>query len=76
MRNLRCPKCESGMEGGFVVDRSHNQRAALPVWTEGEPERSFFTGLKVRGRKRYTVLTARCRKCGYLESYANDPVGR
>jgi len=69
-----CLRCRSSMEPGFVVDRGHNQRAATQKWVEGEPERSFWTGLKTKGRESFEVTTFRCERCGWLESYAVDRI--
>jgi len=65
-----CLRCRGSMEPGFVVDRGHNHRASTQKWVEGEPERSFWTGLKTRGREAFEVETYRCERCGWLESYA------
>jgi hypothetical protein len=57
------------MEEGFVVDRTHGG-AAPASWVAGAPEKSFWTGLKLKGRAQLQIAAWRCRKCGYLESYA------
>jgi hypothetical protein len=67
----RCPKCDGQMEEGFMLDRTYG--AQLPSqWVEGEPEKSFWFGTRTAGREILRVTTYRCRKCGYLESYASD----
>jgi hypothetical protein len=48
------------------------QRAHDVGWMEGNPEKSFWTGLKTTGRQRYSVMTYRCERCGFLESYAGS----
>lgn len=65
----KCARCGTPMEPGFVLDRTY---AAMTQssWVEGTPERSFWTGLKLRGHQRLAVTTYRCPGCGYLESYA------
>lgn len=69
--NLNCPKCQSEMEVGFIAD--HTQSAKLPGdWVEGEPVKSFWSGTKISGKKQYRVVTYRCVRCGYLESYATE----
>ena len=60
------------MESGFVIDKVGNDSSRAPEWAEGAPERSFWTGLKLDGRERHTVVTYRCSRCGYLESYASS----
>jgi hypothetical protein len=58
------------MEPGFIADRGHFDVAAQQEWVEGAPEKSFWTGLKTKGRESHEVLTYRCERCGLLESYA------
>jgi hypothetical protein len=49
------------MEPGYVMDRMHG--GALPEsWIEGEPEKSFWTGLKTGGREKFGVRTFPVRK--------------
>jgi len=58
------------MESGWVAD---NTQAGLTQqnWSAGEPQPSFWTGLRVEKRDQVVpVTTLRCPKCGYLESYA------
>jgi hypothetical protein len=64
-----CPKCGGAMEEGFLLDRTHGGVGAS-AWVAGVPEKSFWTGLKLKGRAQLPVATWRCRRCGYLESYA------
>lgn len=64
-----CPKCGGAMEEGFLLDRTQSG-AAASAWVAGAPEKSFWTGLKLKGRTQLPVSTWRCRRCGYLESYA------
>ena len=68
-RSLSCPRCSGQMEAGFTVDEGHGTRS-VPKWVEGEPVKSIWTGLRLRGREKFEVVTYRCRRCGYLESYA------
>jgi hypothetical protein len=39
-------------------------------WYPGEPEASFWMGLKLNKGVAVIVSTFRCPSCGYLESYA------
>jgi hypothetical protein len=73
-RALNCLRCQATMEAGFIVDKVHDNVRGLAEWVEGEPERSFWTGLKTKGHEKYFVRTYRCTRCGYLESYAVNPV--
>ena len=57
------------MEPGYVIDEGYGTRT-VANWVSGEPERSIWTGLKLRGKEKLSVTTYRCRRCGYLESYA------
>ena len=57
------------MAEGFVVDESYGTRN-VPYWFEGRPEKSIWTGLNPRGRASHGVVTWRCGRCSYLESYA------
>ena len=57
------------MDPGFIVDEGYGTRS-VPKWTAGEPQKSIWTGLKLRGRDRLEVRTYRCHRCGYLENYA------
>jgi hypothetical protein len=59
------------MERGFLLDRKRNT-ARPGEWIEGEPERSFWSGLKLRGRKRLQVVAHRCPRCGRLDLSAPE----
>ena len=74
MRTQRCPKCSQPMEEGFIVDYTHGGQTQAH-WVEGPPQRSFWTGLTLRGRVRRDVATFCCTKCGFLESYAKPEEG-
>ena len=67
-----CLRCRGPMERGFVLDRGHGQHKDTQKWIEGKPERSFWMGLKTKGREQHPVRTFRCERCGYLESYAQE----
>jgi hypothetical protein len=59
------------MEPGFILDKSYGSNyVASPEWAEGATEQSIWTGVKMSGRERHPVITYRCVKCGFLESYA------
>jgi phage FluMu protein Com len=66
---IKCPKCGKEMEEGFIADYTHGA-VLVSKWVEGEPEKSFWLGTKMRGKENMKVKTYRCRGCGYLESYA------
>ena len=68
-RAPNCPKCHVGMKEGFELDEAYGYRTAT-YWVEGRPERSIWTGVKIRHKTKLEVVTYRCTACGYLESYA------
>ena len=68
-RSLSCPRCGGSMETGYTIDVGYGTKA-VPKWVAGEPQKSIWTGLKVGGKDQLEVTTYRCRRCGYLESYA------
>ena len=53
---------------GFVVDNTDRGRQ-VSSWVEGEPRKSFWTGLKF-DKEPIPVRTWRCNRCGFLENYA------
>ena len=65
----QCPKCSAEMDRGFQLDMT-DSRIRPAVWLGGEPEKSFWTGVKLRGKVSYEVEVFRCKECGYLEHYA------
>jgi hypothetical protein len=68
-----CPKCQSTMEQGFVVDKSYGETMMatkhVSRWAPGPPVKSFFFGTRLP-KGNLPVGTYRCSRCGYLESYA------
>jgi hypothetical protein len=58
------------MEEGFMLDRGHHNAAAISQWAAGAPVRSFWTGLKLKGKVVLPAITYRCPRCGLLQSYA------
>lgn len=62
------------MEAGFVVDNVRGGKLQSR-WVEGDAVKSFWTGsIKTSGAKQRRVVTYRCTKCGFLESYATDVI--
>lgn len=74
MDDRKCPLCAGAMEVGFIVDQAHGS-TSQEQWIKGEPEPSFWTGIKIRGTTRYKVTTFRCAVCGYLQSFAIEAIG-
>lgn len=66
--NKRCPKCDSAMTLGVIVDKDQGMRTAT-TWLEGPVVKGWF-GLKLRGKRPLEIHSYRCNRCGYLESYA------
>lgn len=58
------------MGQGFLLDLAHADSKKLTHWVEGAPERGWFGLLRVRGKRKLTVETWRCERCGFLESFA------
>jgi hypothetical protein len=67
----QCSKCGGTMSTGFIVGRTGGG-PAVTTWVEGEPKKSFWLGLNLRGKSPVEVTTWRCRRCGFLESYAPE----
>jgi hypothetical protein len=68
-RSTDCPKCGGSMASGFVLGYGNGTKTPA-TWVEGEPVKTVWTGLNLRGRKQVPITTWRCGRCGYLESYA------
>lgn len=68
MPEMKCPKCGSPMTTGYILDKG--QAFFQAEWIEGEPEKSRWTGLKVKDRRRFPLTADRCERCGFLEFYA------
>lgn len=66
-RPSECPKCQSSMSEGFVVDHTYGG-SDVASWVKGTPERSIWVGLKLGGKETFKITTWRCNRCGYLET--------
>ena len=58
------------MVEGLVIDQGDHGTANVPKWQPSQPRKSFWTGLKQSKAEQLEVMTLRCGRCGYLESYA------
>jgi predicted RNA-binding Zn-ribbon protein involved in translation (DUF1610 family) len=67
-----CPKCGGSMSEGFMRDRSH-AATFQARWVEGDPVKSFWTGIKTVGKRQFDATTYRCESCGFLEWFADKP---
>lgn len=70
-----CVKCGGAMQRGFVLDNTDQAAYAQARWVPGEPKKSFWTGLKVPKGAAIPIVTLRCERCGFLESYAAEVGG-
>jgi len=68
-RSLSCPRCGGGMDAGYSIAKT-NKVKSIPKWAPGQPVKSIWTGFKVKNADLKDITTYRCRRCGYLESYA------
>ena len=68
--SYRCSQCNADMEEGFLLEKGDVGVLSPETWVAGKPEKSFFSGLSLRGKQIYNVTTFRCIACGYLDSYA------
>lgn len=58
------------MEEGYVLDLADTNRRRAASWVEGEPERSFWFGLKTSSHAHHSITAYRCPRCGLLQQYA------
>ena len=70
--SLNCSKCQSPMQPGYLLEEGHGNERSITAWVEGQPQKSFWMGLKTP-REKLATRTYRCTGCGYLESYAPTP---
>ena len=73
-QSRQCPKCQGATTEGFIVDHTHGG-VSVSTWVEGEPKKSFWVGVKMSGTTPIDITTWRCRRCGFLESYASSETG-
>jgi hypothetical protein len=66
-----CPKCQSAMQEGWVLDNTHGSRA-VSAWVEGEPKPSIWVGVKLEGKTPMPITSLRCTRCGFIEQYAKS----
>jgi hypothetical protein len=57
------------MEEGYVLDIGYGT-VTTSSWVEGPPQKSRWSGLVTKGRRKLPVTVYRCSKCGFLESWA------
>ena len=66
-----CTDCQRAMEGGFVLDTTHGGQEA-GKWIEGPPQKSFWGGMKIKGRRKLTMYAWRCPGCSVVRLYAPE----
>jgi Domain of unknown function (DUF6487) len=64
-----CPDCQRRMEGGYLLETTQGGYAA-GKWVEGPPEKSLWTGLKIKNRRQLTVYAWRCPGCTQVRLFA------
>jgi predicted nucleic-acid-binding Zn-ribbon protein len=69
-----CPKCTAETMEGYLFDHFDNAAGGQALRIEGEPEKSFWTGLDTSDRLVYAVQAFRCPRCNYLEFYTTEKV--
>jgi hypothetical protein len=67
---LECPRCSRHLQPGSLLEKGNGDRTSVTQWVEDVPDKSFWTGLALKGRQVLPVTTFRCERCGYLEPYA------
>jgi hypothetical protein len=55
------------MEEGVTLDLESRR---TQTWLRGPVEEKRLTGIKTRGKELLPVVSYRCRKCGYLKTFA------
>lgn len=67
-----CPDCQRRMEGGYLLTGSQGHPFTAGQWVEGPPEKSIWTGLKLKNRRRFTVYAWRCPSCTQVRLFAPE----
>ena len=68
----QCPKCNSGMNRGFVIDNTEGGGRRVTQWAAGPPRKSFWLGTKLPDEDLVPIGAYRCSSCGYVELYARQ----
>jgi hypothetical protein len=77
MNQVRCIRCESPMEEGFIIGRDELKlvQRELGVWVSGKPSVGFFGGIRADDRKQIPLVGYRCPVCAYVELRAPSDGG-
>lgn len=65
-----CPKCRANMDEGFMLDHTYGGYG-VPTFVLG-PLRKKWWGFQLKGQTKLNVITYRCSRCGFLESYTGE----
>ena len=68
----KCRDCRTDMQEGFVLDATQHSHAGAARWVEGPPEKSFWSGVRTKGRTMRVIVAFRCPQCGRLEHFATE----
>ena len=60
---------------GFVPDMGHGIAANVLSWHPGHPQKAFWGVTRTEIHEKIPIGAYRCRKCGFLEFYANPEYG-
>ncbi|HEX2211081.1 MAG TPA: hypothetical protein VHG93_25585 [Longimicrobium sp.] len=63
-----CTDCQRNMEGGFLTDTNQGF-TEIAKWIEGPAEKSFWGGMKIKGRRNLPVYAWRCPGCSLVRLY-------
>ena len=64
-----CPKCNSmQIEEGHQIDKSHGE-SFVGAFIPGPPDKRWW-GYKIDKKAKIPIALYRCKRCGYVESYA------
>lgn len=73
---MNCPKCDGEMEEGHIPEYLDYMFQTDHLWKSG-PKQPVLRKVATEEKnieevvdREYKIQTFRCRKCGYLESYA------
>ena len=69
--SIKCFRCDGEMQEGFILDATDGPQL-VARWVAGKPEKSRWTGTKLKGKEQHLIHSFRCIRCGYLESYAPE----
>lgn len=66
-----CPDCQRPLEGGYMLSNDGTY-PTVGTWVQGAPEKSRWTGLKLKGKRQLPVYGWRCPSCMQVRLYAPE----